>query len=147
MKAFKHGHVATVDLPRSGCPESAHTEVQVAVIEHCLTDKRCWTVAELSTHSGISELSVFHILRKDLKLRKLCAKWVTHPLGKVQKWTRYKTCHINLERFQHEGNDMLNRIIATDEIWTQAYESELKRQSNEWHHHGSPQRHMFRQNP
>ena len=39
MEAFKRGRLSTVDLARSGRPESAHTEVQVAVIEHCLTDK------------------------------------------------------------------------------------------------------------
>ena len=33
----------------------------MAVIEHCLTDERRWTVAELSAHSGISALTVFHI--------------------------------------------------------------------------------------
>ena len=112
MEAFKRGRIATVDLPRSGRPESAHTEVQVAVIEHWLTDERHWTVTELSAYSGISALTVSLILRKDLKIRKLYAKWVPHALGEVQKWTRYETCRINLEWFQFEGNYMLNRIIA-----------------------------------
>ena len=42
---------------------------------------------------------------------------------------------------------MLNRIIAVNETWAWAYEPELKRQSNEWDHHGSPLRHKFWQNP
>ena len=75
---FKHGRIATDDLPRSERPESAHTEVLVAVIEHCLTDERCWAVAELSTYSGISASTMFCILRKDLKMCKLYAKWVCH---------------------------------------------------------------------
>lgn len=29
MEAFKHGYIATVDLPCSGCPAPAHSEVQV----------------------------------------------------------------------------------------------------------------------
>ena len=68
MEAFKPGCVATVDLPCSGHPESAHTEVQVSVIELCLTDERRWTVVELSAHSGIFASTVFCILRKDLKM-------------------------------------------------------------------------------
>ena len=59
---------------------------------------------------------------------------------------QYETCHINLEQFQHEGNYTLNQIIAVGETWARAYEPELKRQSNEWHRHGSPWRHKFRQN-
>ena len=83
VEAFKRGCIATVDLPCSGHPESVHTEVQVAAIEHCLTDERHWTVAELFAHSGISASTVFWMLRKDLKMHKLCAKWVPHALGET----------------------------------------------------------------
>ena len=76
----------------------------------------------------------------------LCAKWVSHALAEVQKWTLYETCRINLEQFQHKGNDMLNRIIVIDETWAQAYEPKPKKQSIEWHC-GSPRRHKFQQNP
>ena len=62
VEIFKCAHVATVDLPCSGCPESAHTEVQVAVVENCLTDdERHWTVVKLSAHSGISASTVFRM--------------------------------------------------------------------------------------
>ena len=75
------------------------------------------------------------------------AKWVPHAFGEVQKWTLYETYRINLERFEHEGNDMLNRIISICETWARAYEPELNRQSREWHRRGSPRRHVLRQNP
>ena len=42
---------------------------------------------------------------------------------------------------------MLNNIITIDETWVRAYEPELKRQSVEWRHDGSPRRQKFRQNP
>ena len=42
---------------------------------------------------------------------------------------------------------MLNNIITIDETWVRAYEPELKRQSAEWTHEGSPRRQTFRQNP
>ena len=60
---------------------------------------------------------------------------------------RYETCRINLERFQQEGQAMLNRIIAVNETWARAYEPELKRQSSEWRHQGLPRRRKVRQNP
>ncbi|KAJ4431926.1 hypothetical protein ANN_20533 [Periplaneta americana] len=40
-------------------------------------------------------------------------------------------------RYHKEGDVFLKRIVAIDETWTQAYEPELKLQSNEWHHKGS----------
>ena len=49
--------------------------------------------------------------------------------------------------YQNEGENLLNSIISIDEIWVRAYEPELKRQSAEWRHEGSPRRQKFRQNP
>ncbi|KAJ4427402.1 hypothetical protein ANN_25024 [Periplaneta americana] len=43
-----------------------------------------------------------------------------------------------LHRYQRKGNDFLGRIVAMDETWTRSYEPNLKRQSNEWKHPGSP---------
>lgn len=147
VEAFKRGRVSTADLHRSGRSVSAHKDVSVAVIEQCLMDDRRWTVTELAQHTGIPASTVRRILRQDLKMRKIAAKWVPHHLHETQKWTRYETCRINLERFHQEGNGMLNRIIAIDETWARAYEPELKRQSNEWRHPGSPRKHKVRQNP
>jgi histone-lysine N-methyltransferase SETMAR len=87
-------------------------------------DDRRWTVTELAQHTGIPASTVRRILRQDLKMRKIAAKWVPHHLHETQKWTRYETCCINLERFHQEGNGMLNRIIAIDETWARAYEIE-----------------------
>ena len=42
---------------------------------------------------------------------------------------------------------MLNNIITIDETWVRAYEPELKRQSAERRHEGTPKRQKFRQNP
>ncbi|KAJ4438603.1 hypothetical protein ANN_14550 [Periplaneta americana] len=43
-----------------------------------------------------------------------------------------------LHRYQREGDDFLGRIVAMDETWTRSYEPNLKRQSNERKHPGSP---------
>ncbi|GLH06873.1 Uncharacterized protein GBIM_12346 [Gryllus bimaculatus] len=52
VNAFKRARVPTVDLPRSRRPASAHSELQVAAIEHCLADERRWAMAELITYTG-----------------------------------------------------------------------------------------------
>ena len=43
-----------------------------------------------------------------------------------------------LDWYQREGDDILGRIVAMDEIWARSYEGNLKRQSNGWKHPGSP---------
>ena len=86
------------------------------------------------------------ILREDLHMRKIAAKCVPHALTEQQKWCRYETC-IHLERYQNEGENLLNNIITIDETWVRVYELELMRQSAEWRHEGSPQRQKFCQSP
>ena len=71
------------------------------------------------------------ILREDLYIRKIAAKWVPHALTEQQKWCRYETCHIHLGWYQNEGENLLDNVITIDETWVRAYEPELKRQSAE----------------
>ncbi|PSN53367.1 hypothetical protein C0J52_03804 [Blattella germanica] len=101
----------------------------------------------LATETGIDQATVLTILRHDLYMRKIAAKWVPHTLTEQQKWNRYETCRVNLERYEREGHIMLNRIIAIDETWARAYEPELKRKSAEWRHQGSPRKRKVRQTP
>ena len=51
---------------------------------------------------------------------------------------QYAVAQALLEWYQREGNDFLRRIVAMDETWARSYELNLKRQSNEWKHSGSP---------
>ena len=48
-----------------------------------------------------------------------------------------------LERYQNKQENLLNNIITIDETWVRAYEPELKCQSAEWRHEGSPGRQKF----
>ena len=52
-----------------------------------------------------------------------------------------------MERYQSEGETLLNNIVTIDGTWARAYDPELKRQSAEWTHKGSSRRQKFRQNP
>lgn len=40
-------------------------------------------------------------------------------------WTSYEKC-LNLEQFYCEGDSMLYQIIVISEVWTRAYELEIK---------------------
>ena len=102
-------------MRRTGRPRTVRIEVARAVIAQCLEDDRRWSLQELQAHSGIDQATVHKILREDLHMRKIAAKWVPHALTKQQKWCRYETCRIHLERYQNEGENLLNNIITIDE--------------------------------
>ena len=53
---------------------------------------------------------------------------------------------MHLKRYKKKGDAFLHRIMALDEAWARAYELEMKRQSNEWRHYGSPRKTKVRQN-
>ena len=110
------------------------TDVVCALIAQCLEDDMRWSLQELQADTGIDQATVHKILRKDLHMRKIAAKWVPHALTEKQKWCRYETCRIHLERYQNKVENLLNNIITIDETWVRAYKPELKRQSAEWRH-------------
>ena len=101
--AFQRGRVANAYIRRTGLPRTVRTDVARAVIEPCLEDDRRWSLQELQAHTCIDQANVHKILRKDLQMRKIAAKWVPHALIEQQKWRRYETCRIHLERYQNEG--------------------------------------------
>ncbi|PSN43656.1 hypothetical protein C0J52_16680, partial [Blattella germanica] len=136
VAAFESGREATKDKPRTGRPRTVRTDVSRAVTQQCLENDRRWSLQDLATETGIDQATVLTILRHDLHMRKIAAKWVPHALTEQQKWNRYETCH-----------KMLNRIIAIDETWARAYEPELKRQPAEWRHQGSTRKRKVHQTP
>ena len=52
---------------------------------------------------------------------------------------------MHLQRYEHEREAFLRRIIAIDETWAKTYEPEC--QSNEWRQHGSPRKQTIRPTP
>jgi len=52
-------------------------------------------------------------------------------LTEIQKWQRYESAHLHLERYKKKVDAFFHPIIALDEAWARAYEPEMKQQSNE----------------
>ena len=56
-------------------------------------------VDDIAEIVGISHEHVYHILTKELGMKKLCARWVPHLLSSDQKAMRTKVSEKRLERF------------------------------------------------
>ncbi|PSN49518.1 hypothetical protein C0J52_18949 [Blattella germanica] len=126
------------DDPRPRRPRTSIDERSVKLVTDAPEKDRRTTCEELSEASGISPTSVYRILTDDLKKRKICARWVPHCLTAEQKQRRLDIATLLKQRFDHEGQGLLCRIIAIDETWVRDFEPQFKSQSNEWRGASSP---------
>ena len=70
----------------------------------------------------------------ELKMRKICAKFVPRVLREDQKERR---CHDSREMVELVNSDpaVLDALVTCDESWIYCYDPETKRQSSHWHFH------------
>jgi hypothetical protein len=87
---------------------------------------------------NMSAASVFRIMTQTLQKRKVAAKWVPRRLSEEQKAARKRVAEELLRRYEAEGEQFLNRIVAIDETWIRDFEPQLKSQSSQWKHAASP---------
>ncbi|PNF37899.1 hypothetical protein B7P43_G06200, partial [Cryptotermes secundus] len=144
VKAFNEGRQNVADMLRPGCPSVSEEEVYAL---SALLESDRHTIRELARETRLAHTTVLHILKERLGMRKTALRWVAHDLTEMQKWLRYDAARNHLERYEREREAFLRRIITLDETWTKSYEPQMKRQSNEWRHYGSPRKSKVRQNP
>jgi hypothetical protein len=80
---------------------------------------------------NITKSVVLRILKEDLGKRKLCARFVPHPLTPEQREDRVISCQDIIAMADADRN-IFNKIITGDETWCFAYNPETKRQRSEW---------------
>jgi len=133
VKHFKDGNTSIQDEPRSGRPRTASTERDKERVDEIIQDDRRVTVDIIARTLGIGHNSVQEMI-ESLGYRKVCARWVPRLLTKDHKNQRKAITSELLQRYRHEGDDFLLRIVTGDESWFHHFEPETKQQSMEWHH-------------
>ena len=68
------------DKPRTGRPHSGHSPASIGVIHNLLLQDQRKSVRTLSEESNIPTATVHRILKKDLNLRLVCAKFIPRIL-------------------------------------------------------------------
>lgn len=137
VKHFKDGKTSIQDEPRSGRPRTASTERNKERVDEIIQDDRRVTVDTIARKLGIGHNAVQEMV-ESLGYRKVCARWVPRLLTEDHKGQRKAITSELLQRYRHEGDDFLLRIVTGDESWFHHFEPETKRQSMEWHHSHSP---------
>ena len=85
---FKRGDFSTCDAPRPGRPKTVTTPEVIHQIHELILEDRRISAKSIAEQSSISHERVGPIIREDLDMRKLSAKWVPKCLNADQKRQR-----------------------------------------------------------
>ncbi|GFV26915.1 HTH_48 domain-containing protein [Trichonephila clavipes] len=128
----------------SPCLTKIGREDKIAQVKTEVRSDRCLTVREIAQECHISVGSCDEILRKDLNVRRVSAKFVPRLLTEDQQFQRLAT---SSDLFQSASDDpeSMKLIITGDESWVYGYDPETKQQSSQWKTPGSPRPKKARQ--
>ena len=143
-KRFKEGRESVMDDERCGRSREVRTLEMIGQINDFMNWDRRVSIETLSTHFNVSVGAVHTIIRKELKMQKICAKLVPRVLREDQ---RKRRCNDSKEMVEIINSDpqVLDAQVTCDESWIYCYDPETKRQSSQWKHAGSPRPKKARQ--
>ena len=134
---FKRGRTSVEDDNRPGRPISVTDEQNVLKVQEIVRSDRRLKLRQIAHDMGISKSSVYKILKENLGMRKICARWVPRLLTDANKQKRVQFCEENLEFISDEPN-FFSTLVTGDETWCYFYDPETKIQSMQWKHPSSP---------
>ena len=95
------------------------------------------SIETIGTKFDVSVGTVHTIIHEQLKMRKICAKFVPRVLSEEQKERRHNDSREMVE-FIDSDPEVLEALVTCNESWIYCYNQESKRQSFQWKHTGSP---------
>ena len=93
------------DDPREEWTKTTTTLKTIEKVHNIMLDDRRVKVCEIAM--GISEESVRNILLKELRMQKLCARWLLHLLNAYQKQMHKQNLQQCLDRFKRDPTDFM----------------------------------------
>ena len=136
-KRFKEGRESVRDDERCGKSKEVRTPVLIGQIKNFMDKDRRVSIETISAQFDVSVGTVHTIIREEMKMQKICAKFVPRVLREDQKERR---CHDSREMVELINSDpaVLEALVTCDESWIYCYDPETKRKSSQWKHAGSP---------
>lgn len=141
---FKRGRKSIETATKPGRPvEATSNDISEAVEKLVMADRRV-KVREIAEELGVSKDSVDRILRYNLGMSKVAARWVPKMLSPVQKADRVEISSQNLAIIDNDEKGFYRCLVTVDETWLHHYDPESKQQSKQWKHFDSPPPLKFR---
>ena len=88
-KRFKEGRESVRDDERCGKSKEVRTPELIGQINNFMDKDRCVSLETISAQFDVSVGTVHTIIREELKIRKICAKFILRGLREDQKERRY----------------------------------------------------------
>ena len=136
-KRLEEGMESVRDNERCGRSKEVKTPELIGQIKNYMDKDRRVSIEIISAQFDVSVGTVHTIIRKDLKMRKICARFVPRVLREDQKERR---CHDSRKMVVLINSDptVLDALMTCEESWFYCYDPETKRQSPQWKYTGSP---------
>ena len=130
FRRFKSGCTLVESDSRFGRPATARNLENVQRVRVLINQNRRLNVREIEEELEIPRTLVWEILRQDLGMSRVAAKFVPRLLTE-QKNYRVKVAQENLEAI---GNNpvMFEKVITGDESWVYGYDPEKKAETSQW---------------
>ena len=96
------------------------------------------TYVQIQREVGIGSAALNRILHGELKVKKVCARWIPHSLSEVQKLNRVKWCKQMIRKFKNGRSKRTFDIVTGDETWLHFYDPKTKRDSYKLVHEDDP---------
>ena len=143
-KRFKEGRKSVRSDERCERSKEVRIPELVAQIKNFMDEDRCVSIETISSQFDVSVGTGHKNIREQLKMQKICAKFVPRVLREDQK---ERCCHNSREMVVLINSDpaVLDPMVTCDESWIYSYETETKRQSSQWKHAGFPRPKKARQ--
>ena len=128
-KRFKEGRESVRDDERCGRSKEVSTPKLIGQIKNFMEKDHRVSIEIISAQFDVSVGTVHTIIRKELKMRKIYAKFVPRVLREDQK---ERCCNDSREMVELINLDpaFLDALVTCDESWIYCYDPETKRQSS-----------------
>ena len=143
-KRFKEGRESVRDDERCGRSKEVRTPELIGQIKIFMHKDRRVSIETISAQFDVSVGTVHTIIHEELKMWKICAKFIPRVLREDQKERRWHDSRKIVELINSDPA-VLDALLTCDESWIYCYDPETKRQSSQWKHAGSPRPKKARQ--
>ena len=131
-KKFKRNVGLVEDGPHARHPKTATSQKIVEKVTNLVATDARFTTRHIAKCVGISVGAGHIILRRDLKMRTISARWIPHLVTKEQKFAHVRIAKQLLKQFPKYNNQPFANIITGNETWAHFYEPKRKIQNKIW---------------
>ncbi|XP_076041942.1 protein GVQW3-like [Oratosquilla oratoria] len=123
---FKRGRKSVADEPRSGRPRTSATDENIELVRDVVIDDRRISTRVIADREGISQERTDHILRNELEMSRVSARWVSRLLTHDQVRTCATLSRDNFTLIQQEPESFLARFVTMNETWVHHFHPKTK---------------------